>query len=222
MENGPPNDTSPQVSVVFFGGLTEALVEIHSHLAVLAVVSQEGKCSPAIDDFCKAEGLVRVEISSLDELESIATEWGAAIAISAGFGLIFKQRHLAWFSRVINFHPGCIFQNRGRHPLPNAIWHGHKTMAVSAHEVVDEEIDAGRLISRIEFVIDYRTDYQSNLLRLLAGLRYLVKDLCLLIDRHAELPSWDMSGEAGRYYPPMSSEQIEQVVSADSLILWRR
>ena len=216
---GPKTD---KARVVFFGGMLEALSEIVAVLDVDAVVCQVGKANDDIRRFCSGRGLALIEIESLDDILIQKKEsWMAATAISAGFGLIFKKRHLDCFSQVINIHPGCVFKNRGRHPLPTAILNGDKLMAVSIHEVTDEAIDAGRLISKIEFVIDYDSSYSHNLTRLMDGVSCLVKDLCFLMDRSMAIPSWDISDENGKYFPPVDFLQMQRIMASTSLAEWK-
>jgi methionyl-tRNA formyltransferase len=164
--------------LIFFGSYLEVLHVLMKHFDVLFVVVETQKVNSQILTFCDNNKLHCLPIKHLDDLRDMACQWHRPYGISASFGLIFKQRHIDWFSAIYNFHPGCLYHNRGRHPLPNAIAHHHPTMALSVHQITDEAIDAGGLVSRIEWVIDYRKSYWENYDRLLNSLTYLTEDLC--------------------------------------------
>lgn len=208
-------------SVIFFGAYLSVLATIADKLHVKLVVLETGKNSTEIKNFCGSNNLRWIEISSLDELSNEATTWHKPIGISASFGLMFKSRHIDWFAALFNFHPGCIYTNRGRHPLPNAICRGHRTMAISVHQITDEQIDAGRFIAKIDFPIDYERNYQMNYDRLLSALPFLTKDLC---DRIAEdwIPSFELQVKNEAYFAPLNAEELYHIMNAPTLTGWIR
>ncbi|MDD2541972.1 MAG: formyltransferase family protein, partial [Desulfuromonadaceae bacterium] len=159
-----------QKSAIFFGSYVNVLATIVNTINVILVVLEPKKNLSEIKDYCDSINLKWIEVCSLDELGLEATMWHTPIGIVASFGLLFKSRHINWFSALFNFHPGCIYTNRGRHPLPNAIRQGHRTMAISVHQIIDEQIDSGRFIAKVEFPIDYTSNYQKNYERLLSAL----------------------------------------------------
>jgi methionyl-tRNA formyltransferase len=210
-----------QKTIIFFGIYLSVLATIADKLHVKLVVIETKKNSAEIKKFCDSNNLKWIEISSLDELSNEAATWHKPIGIVASFGLLFKSRHIDWFAAVFNFHPGCIYTNRGRHPLPNAICRGHRTMAISVHEITDEQIDAGRFIAKIDFPIDYERDYQKNCDRLLSALPFLTQDLC---DRIAEgrIPSFELQAENEAYFAPLNFEELSHIMNAPTLTGWTR
>jgi len=143
------------------------------------------------------------------------------VGVVASFGLLFKQRHIDWFRALFNFHPGCIYTNRGRHPLPNAILNGFKSMSLTVHQITDERIDAGRFVSRVEFPIDYASGYQENYFRLLSALDFLTKVMCDGIGR-GRVPSFEFTPGSGSYFKPLTSDDLKRITEAQSLMEWSR
>ncbi len=73
---------------------------------------------------------------------------GIDLAISYGFGIIFKKNFIKKYSDGIwNIHPGDLPRYRGRHPITWAFLNNEKKIGVSIHKI-DQKIDRGFLLSK--------------------------------------------------------------------------
>ncbi|MDT8993100.1 formyltransferase family protein [Curvibacter sp. APW13] len=207
--------------IVFFGSYLPVLKTFTCSMRVELVVLEARRNEGKTKDFCKANNIRWIEINGLDELDGVLDPALRPVGVVASFGLLFKKRHIDWFKSLFNFHPGCIYTNRGRHPLPNAILNGFKSMSLSVHQITDERIDAGRFVSRIEFSIDYASDYPQNYSRLLTALEFLAKDLCDGLGR-GEVPAFDLSPQSGTYFGPLAADDLKKITEASSLKEWCR
>lgn len=206
---------------VFFGSYLKVLRTLAGSMRVELVVLESRRNDVEIKDFCNSRGIRCLEIQDLDELAVVLDAASGAIGVVASFGLLFKQRHIAWFKSLFNFHPGCIRTNRGRHPLPNAILNGFKSMSITVHQITDEQIDAGRFVSKIEFPIDYASDYRENYSRLLSALDFLSKDLCDGLGK-GKVPSFEFTPETGSYFKALTPDELTRIMEAPHLMEWCR
>ena len=86
-------------------------------------------------------------IKSLNQISSTQFN-GIELAISYGFGLIFKNNLIKKYSNGIwNIHPGDLPKYRGRHPITWAFLNNEKKIGVSIHKI-DQKIDRGFLLSK--------------------------------------------------------------------------
>lgn len=205
--------------VVFFGSYLQVLKTLTTYNQVQLVVLETRCNEGAIKNFCREQGIRWVEIKELDELAGVLDVASEPLGVVASFGLLFKKRHIAWFKSLFNFHPGCIRTNRGRHPLPNAIRNGFKSMSITVHQIIDERIDAGRFVSRIEFSIDYASTYRENCSRLLSALDFLTKDLCAGFDRGV-VPSFEFIPARGSYFKALTPGALTRITEAPNLMEW--
>lgn len=207
-------------NLIFFGNYLSVLRCFSESFNVLAVITEARKCSDEIRRYCDDNLFTHIQIETLDELIHQAQEWHAPVGIVASFGKIFNDNHIKCFESLYNFHPGCIEKNRGRHPLPNAILRGHKTMSLTVHKILDKSIDAGDLISKIEIPINYEDTYTFNCNRLLKWLPVIAQDLVDQIQLGCVQASAIKVSESA-YFPPLSSEDLEKITTAPSLMRWK-
>lgn len=206
--------------VIFFGSYLNVLSVFNSLMNVeLAVLESKGN-NVEVKNFCQSQNIRYIEIKSIDEFVISSKGKQKPIGIVASFGLLFKKQHIDIFGSIYNFHPGCVYTNRGRHPLPNAIINGLTSMSLSIHQITDEQIDAGRFIARLELPIDYYSDYNSNYTRLLSSLSFLAEMLCKQIIIGI-VPSFTLVPDANSYYAPLSKELLKKIIEAESLLEWR-
>ena len=205
--------------IVFFGSYLVVLKNLVDKLRVALVVVERGKVDPELISFCRENQLCILEINSLDELPG-EQDFLSCIGVVASFGLIFKQRHLDRFAALYNFHPGCVYSNRGRHPLPSAILRGNSTMAISLHRIIDEKIDCGGLLLRVELPISYADSYGSNYSRLLSALPYMTSYLvnCLSV---GDVPELNLIEQENSYFPPLPRDVLKSIIEADDLMSWK-
>ena len=83
------------------------------------------------------------------------------LAISYGFGLIFKNKNIKKYKFGIwNIHPGDLPSFRGRHPITAAFLKDKKKIGVSIHQI-DEKIDRGYLLGKSFVARKYIDDENS-------------------------------------------------------------
>ena len=207
-----------QPSLVFFGSFLDVLKELSGFFSISAVYLESWKTSQEILEYCKKKEINFFLIGSLDEIN----EHNGEIAISASFSFIFKNKHISRFLKIFNFHPGCIYKNRGRHPLPQAIYHGENNMTLTVHEIIDENIDLGKFISSVTFVIDYNSGYDENQKRLLKALKFLSNDLGEHLSAKGSLPSAIVNKKETQYFCPMDKEILNKIVTSKNLFNWKK
>jgi methionyl-tRNA formyltransferase len=163
------------VRSIFIGHFYEALQAVHAHTELTAVIGEKGKFPKDMEVFCAKNELPLTLVQDTKELVAFWAshqEFHGRIIISAGCGILFSQQIIDSSALIVNFHPGDIFTCRGRHPLPFAIMKKLPQMAISAHVINSEKIDAGPLIAQTFLPIDYKASYAANermLLRILPG-----------------------------------------------------
>jgi methionyl-tRNA formyltransferase len=206
--------------ILFFGGFDAVLKELNEQIGVDHVFQEEEKPSPSVQHYCDRNDIHLDNIQSLSDIDLTPYDSESLVGVVASFGLIFTRPQINNFLKLYNFHPGCIYKNRGKHPLPNAIAHGQKTMAVTLHQITDEKIDAGELVARIEFPIDYNTSYKKNSDRMLGSLKYLTNYLC---DGLANdyLPSFPLDPDSNSYYPPLEQNLLRKIMHSETLGEWK-
>lgn len=212
---------SHKKNTVFFGSYLEVLKMLDRFTNVELAVVELRKNESEIKEFCKSNSIHCVEVESLNEIDEFVDAQWQSTGVVASFGLLFKQEQIKLFDSVFNFHPGCVFANRGRHPLPNAILNGLKSMALSVHKITDEKIDAGQFVSKIEFSIDYSSSYNENYKRLLSAIEFLAQDLSMRIVE-GRIPSFDFDPNPGSYFKPLLNHELENIINAVSLERWSR
>ena len=203
--------------IAFFGSYAEVL-KVLSRRHNVSIVFLENKSSNIeLFNILKNEGYKVYLINDLDE--AISKVDCGLYAVSASFGFIFKNRHLSHFEKVINIHPGCLFSNRGRHPLPQAIMNNRLSMSITAHEVTDEKIDLGNFIARIELAIDYSVSYKENDSRLRSCLCLLSSYISENLD--SRLPSYKVTEVQDTYFPPLEKTKLEEIMKSETLAQWK-
>lgn len=208
-------------SIVFFGSYLQVLRAFADTMQVEMVVLETRRKEIEIIEFCKAMKIKCIEVNEIDELENLLSPTMCRVGVVASFGLLFKQRHIDWFKALFNFHPGCVYANRGRHPLPNAILNGFRTMSLTVHQITDERIDVGRFVSKVELSIDYTRDYNDNYSRLLSALDFLAQDLCKALMKGG-VPSFKFNPKQGSYFPPLTLDILKKIMESKNLMEWYR
>lgn len=208
-------------SIVFFGSYIQVLDALIRRMRVDLVVLESKRSNEEIIGLCKSKEIRYIKIQDIDELNSELKNNSQSVGVVASFGLIFKKKHIDLLESIFNFHPGCIYKNRGRHPLPNAIINGFKSMSVTVHQITDEKIDVGRFVSKVEIPIDYSVSYNENYIRLLANLDCQTEYLCDCLIKGA-VPAFDINPEIGSYYKPHSHDELKKIIEAKSLIEWKK
>lgn len=202
---------------VFIGHYSHVLDAFHRLSPVNHIIVEAGK--PAADEviqFAKTKQIRLSEVTSSGDIDDQIRGEDIDTAVVASFGLILKQPSIQACRRIINFHPGDIELFRGRHPLPQTILNGWPEMAISAHLIDSESIDAGPILGRLLLPIDYSTNYSTNYARLLNALPSFANLILKEVLNGSCSPRPFLPRE-GSYYPPIESSRLESLMQADTL-----
>jgi methionyl-tRNA formyltransferase len=97
------------------------------------------------------------------------------IAISCGFGLIFKKKIISEYKNGIwNIHYGDLPKFRGRHPITAAFLKNEKKIGVSMHSI-DDKIDRGILLAKTFVTRNLKNDENSIKKKILKKIPNLIK-----------------------------------------------
>ena len=102
----------------------------------------------------------KVRIRSINKLEKIPKKdfKNVSMAISFGFGIIFKKKFINKYSDGIwNIHPGDLPNYRGRHPISWAFLNNEKKIGISIH-MINDKIDRGILLAKKFVSRTYKDD----------------------------------------------------------------
>jgi methionyl-tRNA formyltransferase len=179
---------------------------------VFAIIEKKNINSPVFI-FCKNNNIPLEIIETTMDLKNFIHEKYFNNVIVASFGLILPYFFLDKCKRVFNFHPGDVYTNRGRHPLPNAIKRLDSKIAISVHEIDSEKIDKGRLFAQYFIALDRESSYECNYSRLLKILSFLTEELCLHLSLDREIPLWNWSPEKNSYLERVKHRELESLIS---------
>ena len=207
-----------RIPSIFIGHFFEALQAIHAHTDLAAVIGEKGEISESIKAFCMENNLPLTIVENSDELTFFfqkRPELHGRTLFSAGCGILFSQKVIDSCSLVVNFHPGDIFTCRGKHPLPFAILKKLPLMAMTAHVIDSEKIDAGPLIAQIFLPIDYTASYAANEKTLLDSLSGFVTSVIALLVR-GTFRAWDWYGVSpSPYNTRLDPAALARILSSD-------
>jgi len=112
---------------------------------------------------------------------------------------------------------GDINLCRGRHPLPVAILKGHKSMGATVHLINSEKIDAGPVLAKVLFPIDYRKSYRYNENKLIEVMRLMTGLLLEDYLKKGGFSSYAWDSKNSVYYKPLNSQILNTIVNSDNL-----
>lgn len=136
-------------SVYFFGSNYKVAQIVDAKLPIKGICCQGRSFNRQIYDFAMLHSIDFTPADDLKELLNILPRQpNNSLGISYGFGMIFKNAHIASFRHGIwNIHTGGLPENRGRHPISWSFLKGHKKFGLSIHEI-NEEVDRGYLLAK--------------------------------------------------------------------------
>ena len=131
---------------------------------------------PPVKTLAQKHGIPVAQPESLADYKLPITDY--SFAILAAYGKIVPKRVIDFFPKgIIGVHPSLLPKYRGATPIQNAILNGDEKTGVTLF-LMDEEIDHGKIISKIESRISNTDTYLSLEERLgKAGGELLVKVL---------------------------------------------
>lgn len=202
---------------VFIGHYPQVLDAFHRLHPVNHIIIESGKsAAKEVIEYAEAKQIPLSPVANSPEIDDLFREMKVDKAVVASFGLILRKATIQACRRIINFHPGDIELFRGRHPLPQTILNGWPEMAISAHLIDSESIDAGPILGRLLLPIDYNSSYSANCDRLLKSL----PSFAHLILKQAFNGSHchrSFIPKAGSYYPPVENSLLKKMMHSDTL-----
>jgi len=150
------------------GTLFQALIENQTALAIEIVALVVDKDVPAVQR-AQTAGISVVEVPMLPDrdqwnqvMESVLTDLGADLVISAGFMRVLGPNVVAAFAgRLINTHPALLPDFPGAHAVRDALAAGVTSTGTTVH-FVDAGVDTGPIIAQREVEI-FPTDTEDSL-----------------------------------------------------------
>ena len=150
------------------GTLFQALIENQAELAIEIVALVVDKDVPAVQR-AQSAGISVVEVPMLPDrdqwnqvMESVLTDLGADLVISAGFMRVLGPNVVAAFAgRLINTHPALLPDFPGAHAVRDALAAGVTSTGTTVH-FVDAGVDTGPIIAQREVEI-FPTDTEDSL-----------------------------------------------------------
>ena len=184
---------------------------------IIYFVFEENKCPPRLLEYVKARNVKYHMISSRAEmLEIIESGPLVDLTVVGSFGRIFSSEMINKLNRkIINIHPGILPDYRGRHPLPQAILNREKEMGLVSH-VLNEGIDAGKVIIQETARIDYKKSYKYNEDRLF-NLCPTVLDKTVEKYLNGEINFHKAVENGGIYYKPLDKDSLQRITGCEVL-----
>ncbi|HIJ93676.1 MAG TPA: hypothetical protein HPP84_09935 [Rhodospirillaceae bacterium] len=201
---------------VFLGAYREVLEVAAATVGVDLVIVEDKETSADCVQFSEERG---VRLKKLRRGEDLAESFPEKVdlAVIMGFTRLLKEPLIRRCGTVVNFHPGIVEVNRGRHGLLTAALKGHGMMGVTCHLIDSEEIDAGPIIAQVRLPIDYGRDFDANHARLRKTLKPLAR---LVLEEYRErgtVTALLWTPDADSYHPPLSPDELRRVLEAPSL-----
>lgn len=208
---------------IYVGNYHEVLQSYHLLKGVGHVISEERNVETEIVNFCKKENIQISLVQSGDHVNEVAKKLGQIdLCIVASFGLILKNPFIDRVKRIINIHPGSLYNSRGRHPLPFAIRLGLSSMTLTAHIIEDEKIDNGPIVMEMNMPIDYSVSYRDNDKRLRSCLPYITRYILESLDNRFNIPAIHADLTHSPYNKPIDKEELSELMNATTLDRYKK
>lgn len=107
----------------------------------------------SLSDYARSKNISVLDIKKLDDLPKQDIDLG----LSVYFNLIFRDRHIRLFKRLLNLHNAPLPRNRGVLPVNWALHNEETTHGVTLHEIA-VGVDTGSILSQAVFPIDPEVD----------------------------------------------------------------
>lgn len=208
--------------------LLETLLEAGAEIVGVITKSVSNYNSDFIDltPLCQKHNIKYICVRNINDEESaeFAKSLNAQIAFCFGWSQLIKKEFINIFPKgIVGFHPAELPNNRGRHPI---IW----TLALGLEQtastffMIDEEADAGDIVSQMLIKVEYDDDASSLYQKILDVAKIQVVQLWQAfltetVERKTQLltegNSWRKRSEAdGKIDWRMSSRGIYNLVRA--------
>ncbi len=205
----------------FVGHFDDTLTKLLEYFPIGAVgIEKRNDASSAgVHKLCKQQRIPVFKLESNRDICQMLDPGRFRYLFVASFGLILEQSVINRVDKIINLHMGLLPQCRGRHPLPAAILNRHTKTGVTAHLIVNENIDTGPIICRTSTPIDYQANYDANE----KTLRSMLSDLVPVVHaaHEAGWANLDTPAEKGNYYAPCPKGVLTELFAAKSLDIYK-
>jgi methionyl-tRNA formyltransferase len=206
---------------IFIGNYSQVLKVLIEITSVdLIVVEKSKNNSSAIRSIALHNNIQLVEVASSSDIDKALKNKRVHLAVVASFGLILKQNTISACRCIVNFHPGDIERFRGRHPLPQTILNGFPEMAITAHLIDSEAIDAGPILGRLQLPINFTQNYDWNYSRMLDSLSLFAKIILSPIVE-GNINSREHSPNMNTYFAPLNKQTLKLVIEAPNLLKFK-
>lgn len=210
---------------VFFGDQENLLVLLHQKIGINLVVMELRKTKQSKMYSFAIESQIKVLIvSDKIELNNLVEKSvnDNSLGFVSSFGLIFAEKAIKKFRYLINCHPGNFEINRGRHPLPWAIYNGEKFMGVTIHLIDSKLIDAGAIIREVKIPINYNLSYNRNYNLLNNMIIYLLISVLDELTEFKSLNSINIKLKTNSYQNPMDKQLLADIINSVNLLRFKK
>ena len=135
----------------------------------------------------------------------------------AGFSYRLPMDVINNFGSIYNMHPGDLETNRGATPVVHDILDRKPAFTLQLHRIVDEGLDSGPMISKIQGMLNYEQAYMRNHERLDIMAGGLVRTLRQQLHFGMEVFEQAWQPAKGSYRTRVSDEIMNQMVEAPTL-----
>jgi len=140
--------------------------------------------------------------NNLEIMRVINKNYNNQLALSYGFGIIFKKKIINNFEKGIwNLHASILPNYRGRHPIAHAILNNEKFIGATIHKI-DDRIDLGYIISQSKVKRKLRDDENSIKEKIL---NLFEKKLIFEAIDNFDQKKIKKIKNRGKYYPPIKN-----------------
>lgn len=135
----------------------------------------------------------------------------------AGFSYLLPIEVINNFKAVYNMHPGDLETNRGATPAIHDIMERNPFFTVQLHKIVDERLDSGPMVSKIQGVLNYDEAFLRNHERLDIMAGGLVRTLRQQLHFGMEVFERPWQPAPGSYRKRIDEELIVKLVEAPTI-----
>ncbi len=201
---------------VFLGTYREIFDAAHEVLGIELVIAEDKPSSADVLETAASNGIETRVVGThgawIDALpDSVDT------AVVMGFGRRIPSDAIARCGTVVNFHPGIVEINRGRHGLLISALQGHDMMGITCHLIEDEEIDAGPIVAQLRLPIDYDANFDANHARLRHALHPFAADIFNAANKAGRWHAVSWPSREAPYFPPLNEAEMKAVFDARRL-----
>lgn len=184
---------------MFFSENIDFIKSVISHYTIVSIICESNKLSKSLQFFAKSNTIEIYpvkEVSSLDILN-------ADLGLIFGFGIRLRRNLINSFKYgILNFHPGCLREFRGRHPIGWALIERKDNLTLTGH-LIEEDFDLGWVINTAEISIEKNDSELSLVKKVLVLIRkkFLFECVNRLINKKFMYKIYD-----GRYLPSLKNK----------------